>query len=123
MPTSLSKLYEEFNVGDYRKVSRGRKIERSGQGVYIVALTDDINSRSQFEPVFNDRIIETWVNKLPSFMVDGGRATASSVKARLMQFWIPDECILYIGKAPFRSNPNSGLAKRVGEYFSTEIGD
>jgi hypothetical protein len=39
----------------------------------------------------------------------------------LSKFWLPDESILYIGKAPKRSN-GTGISKRVSEYYSTPIG-
>ena len=46
----------------------------------------------------------------------------TNVKNRLAEFWLPDESILYIGKASTRKN-GSGISKRIREYFSTTIGD
>lgn len=44
------------------------------------------------------------------------------MKKRLTSFWLQDESVLYIGKAPKRGN-GSGISKRVSEYFSTIIGN
>lgn len=46
----------------------------------------------------------------------------TNVKKRLTEFWFPDESIIYIGKAPTRKK-ESGISKRVSEYFSTIIGN
>ncbi len=39
----------------------------------------------------------------------------------MSEFWLADESILYIGKAPKRSN-DKGLSNRVHEYYKTPIG-
>jgi hypothetical protein len=48
--------------------------------------------------------------------LDGGRPTAAQLVDRLAIYWLPDEAIVYIGKA-------TSLRGRVGGYYSTELGD
>lgn len=122
MPTNIANLFQYFGIMNYDVVPWSTPIGSKGQGVYIVALTNDITSTCKFLAEFDELVIQKWIDKLPTFTVDGRRATVETVKARLGQFWLPDECILYIGKAPFRDN-GDGLANRVKEYYDTEIGE
>lgn len=73
-------------------------------------------------PNFDDQQIKLWIGKLSKFQVDGNLATLTNIKNRLDDFWLPDESILYIGKAPTRKS-ESGISKRVSEYFTTIIGN
>ena len=59
---------------------------------------------------------------MPAFTIDGVKPTVSKLKNRLREFWLPDESILYIGKAPKR-NINDGIGNRVNEYYRTIIGN
>jgi hypothetical protein len=40
----------------------------------------------------------------------------------MSEFWLPDENILYFGKAPKRSY-RKGVGNRVGEYYKTDYGE
>ncbi|PNH86088.1 hypothetical protein CXZ05_03015 [Arthrobacter sp. AFG20] len=52
----------------------------------------------------------------PFLAVDGGPATLGSFRNRLQHFWLPEEPILYIGKA------ETSLTARTSAYYSTKLG-
>ncbi|WP_426976341.1 hypothetical protein ACQCSU_16485 [Pseudarthrobacter sp. O4] len=56
------------------------------------------------------------VNVCPFLEVDGRSATLDSFGSRLQQFWLPDEPILYVGKA------GTSLSARTSTYYSTKLG-
>ena len=87
-------------------------------GVYVVSLAADANSAAGMTnaPV-NTAKVAAWMTRLPAFQLDGQPATSpAAVANRLASFWLPDESILYIGKA-------TSLSNRVGQYFRTPLGD
>ena len=68
-------------------------------------------------------IIRKWIKKVDGFEIDKIKTfDPDKVIERLSQFWLPDENILYIGKAPKRSSGN-GIGNRVREYYKTDYGE
>lgn len=124
MSTTVKQLFDKFDISDFNQVKWGTKFHEKEQGVYVVSTSSKPDSHLglTIQPNFDDKQIELWVNKLSTFQVDGVPATVANVKTRLTEFWLPDESILYIGKAPTRKN-GSGIGKRVSEYYSTIIGN
>jgi hypothetical protein len=125
MPTTIEHLRDEFNLPVFNKVSWGEPIPTNDEGVYIVSLSDSptYNSGLQADAPISAQIIRQWLEKTGGFKLDGkSTCNSSEVIQRIAQFWFPDESILYIGKAPKRSNGN-GLRNRVNEYYKTEYGD
>lgn len=53
-----------------------------------------------------------WIDRVPSLALDGAKTTPEPLKERLSGFWLPDEVILYIGKA-------TTLRSRVRGYYNT----
>ena len=49
--------------------------------------------------------------------IDGRRATAATLDARLRSFWIPGESVVYIGLA------GTSLASRIRQFYRTPLGN
>ena len=124
MTTTVRQLFNKFDILDFQQVKWGTTFHENKQGVYVVSTSNNPDKHLGIsdQPNFDDQQINLWISKLPDFQIDGIPATLTNVKKRLTDFWFPDESILYIGKAPTRKN-ESGISKRVGEYFSTIIGN
>lgn len=124
MPTTIKQLFDASNIENIHKEKWGTIVENQRQGVYIVSMSPipDENAITLEKPNFNYPEIAKWIDKLPDFTIDGVKPTIELLKKRLTEFWLPDESILYIGKAPKRSN-GDGLGQRIYEYYITEIGE
>jgi hypothetical protein len=124
MATTVQQLFDKFEIQKINKISWGTAFSENEQGIYIVSTSTNPDKHLSLtnQPEFDDGQIKLWLDKLPNFLVDQVKANPTILKSRLAQFWLPDESILYIGKAPKRKN-GSGISKRVMEYFSTIIGD
>jgi len=58
-----------------------------------------------------------WLERVPQFELDGQlNPSPDKIIDRLKSFWLPDENILYIGKA-------TSLRQRVRQYYNTPLGD
>lgn len=122
MPTTVQQLYNAFGIQKFNKVIWNTKFHDNNQGVYIVTSNSDFNNIQNNMSDFDDDVIKYWIEKLPYFTIDGEKPSVISIKNRLSEFWMDDEVILYIGKAPKRSN-GSGISNRINEYYNTKIGN
>lgn len=124
MPTTIKHLIQEFDLPSIQKVSWKERIPTQDEGIYIVSLSDDPNSNNGILdtiPISKD-IIEDWIEKVGGFEIDKIHTNDSEVIIeRMSQFWLPDENIIYIGKAPKRKS-GKGIGNRVNEYYRTEYG-
>lgn len=124
MTTTIQRLFNHFNLKEYHRICWATRFAERRQGIYIVSTSDQADRHNGIskEPQLSNTIILKWIEKLPNFRLDNVVPTLQTLKLRLSEFWLPDESILYIGKAPTRKN-GSGISKRVTEYFDTVIGD
>lgn len=124
MPITIKSIFESVNIQNVSQIKWNSFFDNKEEGVYIVSLssTFDKNLNSLEKIKFNEEVLKKWINKLPDFTIDGERVTIFSLKKRLSEFWLADENILYIGKAPKRKN-GDGISNRIIEYYNTEIGD
>jgi hypothetical protein len=122
--TTVRQLFNKFDILDFHQVKWGTLFNERQQGVYVASTSNNPDKHLGItdRPNFDDQQIKLWINKLSNFQVDSNPATLINIKNRLSDFWFPDESILYIGKAPTRKS-ESGISKRVGEYFTTIIGN
>lgn len=125
MPTTITQLISKFNLPNVGRVKWFEKIQTESEGIYIVSLSDNPNCNSgtlNDLPISKD-IIEKWIAKVNGFELDKVKTHDSElIIQRLSKFWLPDENILYIGKAPLRKN-GKGLANRINEFYNTEYGN
>lgn len=123
MPTTVHQLFEQFNIDHFSRVQWGRRFVDNSKGIYIVSTSNqaDQNLGTTPSPQFNDRAFTEWLNNCPRLTIDGIKPTIQILKNRLAEFWLPDENILYIGKADKRKN-DDGLSSRVCEFYNPRMG-
>lgn len=126
MPITIKQLVEKVKLSttDIKKVKWGTPIDCKKEGIYIVSLSEnaELNKTMEKAPI-STNILRKWIDKLGYFTLD--KKNIKDVKPiieRLAEFWIPDENILYIGKASLRKS-NDGIGNRVQEYYDTSIGE
>lgn len=124
MPTTVKEIFNKFNIADIYQVKWGNCIFDANQGIYIVSSSSLPHENSGLIeiPIFCEQILKKWIDKLSNFLIDNCKVNLVSLKSRLGEFWLPDENILYIGRAKKRRN-NSGLGVRIHEYYETDIGE
>jgi len=67
-------------------------------------------------PISRDAVAD-WISYVPTLLLDKRRPTPETLAQRLSSFWLPDETVLYIGKAA------RSLKVGVGQYYRTRLGD
>jgi hypothetical protein len=117
MPTTTSQAFDA--VGLHRKdiVKWGTKPKECTPGVYVVSLTESLDAydgKRRKAPLAESEF-ERWLRVRPELRLDRKRPTVQQLMDRVRQFWIPDEVILYIGRA-------ESLSDRLGKYYRTPIG-
>jgi hypothetical protein len=124
MATTVKQIFNKFGIHEFKKVKWGTTFNELKQGIYIVSTSDNPNLHLGIcqTPQVNQNQINLWISKLPNFLIDNVQVDSKSLINRLNSFWLPDESILYIGKAPSRKDGN-GISNRVIEYFNTIIGN
>lgn len=123
MPTTVKQLFDAFEIKNFNKITWRTKFSDNNEGIYIVSLSPFYDKNlSSSSLIFDDINLKYWIDKLPDFTIDGVKPTVQTLKKRLSEFWLNDESILYIGKAPKRSN-GDGMSNRVEEYYRTKLGD
>jgi hypothetical protein len=87
-------------------------------GVYIVSITNDpMVLRNINQPPIDKQAIEKWILKVQHLTLDGMRPDLYLLANRISMFWLPDETIIYIGKA------GTSLKARINQYYNTELGE
>ena len=104
MPITIKQLVEEVGLPPIaiKVVKWNTPIDCKKGGVYIVSLSENAELNRTIEEVpISMTILEAWIQKLGYFTIDKEETRdAEVIKGRLAEFWIPNENILYIGKAP-----------------------
>lgn len=119
MPVTPCSLFNQVGLSLAGTVPWGTKPAVEGPGVYTVSLSEDPSQLSgvlETAPV-DVTTVGDWIERVPSYTFRGGaEPDPQEVTAFLSTFWIPDESIVYIGKA-------TSLKKRLGQYFSHRLGN
>lgn len=127
MATSIKELVEKVGLSPTKVkfVKWYTHVNCKSEGVYIVSLSDTVESKITMEEFpISMEILKRWIKKLDYFILDEEKINdAEKIKSRLEKFWLPDESILYIGKAPLRQGKKGGIGNRIEEYYNTDIGE
>ena len=115
---TAKELFDQIGIQSFQSVKWGCPVPCMGQGIYIVSSSAkaDVENASPVAPLFDDAMIQRWIDRLPLFTLDGVKPTVESLKERLSEFWYPKENVLYIGMT------TSSLQGRVSDYYYTPIG-
>lgn len=96
-----------------------------GTGVYVVALTDSLDSARGALPEcpLSREAVQQLLDVRPELTLDGERPEVDDLAERLAAFWCPDEVVVYIGRAGPRIRVKvSELSGRVAEFYTTSLG-
>jgi hypothetical protein len=118
MPSTVADVFAAAGLVPAGPVRWGTPVPDTGQGVYVVALTDDPTSTSAASPTAPlDRTeLDELLALRPALRMNLARPDADDLIERLGGFWLPDEVVLYVGLA------GQPLRRRVGQYYKTPLG-
>jgi len=122
MPSTIDELLikSQLDKSSCKTVRWGIPLETNSVGIYFVSTArerDTIGNLFNTAPIDNN-ILKFWIDKVPTIEIDGVKVSNSSeLRKRLSSFWLPDENIIYIGQS------ESGLKKRVRQFYNTELGE
>lgn len=109
-------LLESTGLSPEGAVPWGETVPAPDSGVYLVSLHQDPRDGSGLATApISTAAVRALLEARPECCVDGKRATVESLTGRLSQIWIPDQSVLYIGRA-------TSLTSRVNQYYSTPLG-
>ena len=118
MPSTVSELFAASEVSLQGVVPWGKSIPVTASGVYVISMAENPESGESLNlrAPLDREAIANWLERVPGLELDRQlRPQAEQILARLNSFWLPDENILYVGKA-------TKLGKRVGQYYRTPLG-
>lgn len=118
MSLTVKGLFDSVGKEIMGQVKWNEKITCDLPGVYCVSISNNENVLKTIEkyPV-SLNAIEKWINYVPAMRIDGNIPTVDTISKRLNKFWLPQETILYIGKA------GTSLRNRVNQYYRTKLGN
>ena len=93
-------------------VTWGRPVPSGGPGVYLVEWPDVLA-----EAPVELTNVGKWLERLPGLRLDGRRPTSRELAARLHDFWLPGQTVVYVGMTTL------SIGGRVGAYYRTPLGD
>jgi hypothetical protein len=118
MPTTVAEIFSAANLKPTGVVTWGQPVPETGQGVYVVALTDDRDSLAGALalPPLDRGALKQLKRVCPELRIDAAAASGAAIGKRVSGFWLPDEVVLYIGLA------GQPLRTRVRQYYMTPLG-
>ena len=119
VPSTVEALFTALGLKTSGPVLFGEPVPEQQAGVYVVAHAGDPRAAAPeagYEPEFAVAEIRTWLDTVPSMMLEGVHPTPDDVCAHLREFWLPDESVLYIGQT------GRALRKRLRQYYHTPLG-
>ncbi len=117
MPVTASELLTSVGVDISETVEWGTVPTRKEPGVYVVSCQRDPHALVAVSQCpISPAAIEQLLAVRPELRVDRDRPDAARLTARITSMWLPDEAVLYIGRAGI------SLKQRVGQYFRTPLG-
>jgi len=119
MPSSVAELFNSANITRQGAVPWDDPVPIKSPGVYVVSMSENPGSLGGASPEAPLQLeaIEKWLEKVPLIELDGQlNPSPRGIFSRLQSFWLPDENIVYIGKA-------TRLRQRVRQYYKTPLGD
>jgi len=117
MPTRIEELFYGAGKKAEGPVTWGTPLPCTQPGVYVVVLSGSAHKHVCYdEAPISEEAVRQWIDCVPNLTLDGGKPTVEELTARLKGFWLPDETIVYIGKA------GTSLRRRVGQYYRTALG-
>src|SRR4051812_9500131 len=102
MPIAAADLFARIGLTIKSSVPWGQKVPCDSPGVYAICLSNDPARNSPVAPQapISPDLVREWTEYVPTIKLDGKSGpSAVDVIRCLQKFWLPDETILYLGKA------------------------
>ena len=116
MPKTVADIVETLELPRAEHVCWGEKPGLRSPGIYFVSLSPDPASNAVLpEAPISLEAVERWLSRVPDLTLHGSRPEPSKLAGFLSRFWLPDENIVYIGKA-------ARLGARIGQMFRHTLG-
>ena len=90
----------------------GRPVPSGRPGVYVIEWAD-----ARADAPIELTLVGKWLERLPALRLDGGRPTTRALAARLHDFWLPGQVVVYVGMT------SGGLGSRLASLYRTPLGD
>ncbi|HSH21296.1 MAG TPA: transcription elongation factor GreA [Candidatus Caenarcaniphilales bacterium] len=90
----------------------GAPVHSRNAGVFLVELP----GAADHAPL-DTHALRQWLERVPELRLDGEPATPPALAARLAQFWLPGEPVLYVGRSA------KSIGARVAALYATPLGD
>jgi hypothetical protein len=119
VPIAAADLFDRIGLKIKDSARWGDPVACTKPGVYAVSLGGNPHRNAGLLPEapLSVGLVREWIEYVPTFTFDGKpRPSPSAVAAFIKQFWLPDESILYIGKA-------TCLKKRLSELRGHRLGN
>jgi hypothetical protein len=111
-PVGAAELLRAVGLMADGPVTWGRPVPSSRPGVYVVEWPEPLADA----PV-ELTLVGRWIERLPGLRLDGHRPTSREVAARLHEFWLPGQTVLYVGMT------SQSIGGRAGSLYRTPLGD
>jgi hypothetical protein len=118
MPSSVAQLLASVGLEPSGCVRWGEPVPERRTGVYLVSLTSSPDRVAGLLPEcpMSEVALDELLTACPDIRLDGQAAERPNIAERLGSYWLPDECVLYIGLA------GQPLRTRVRQYYRTPLG-
>jgi hypothetical protein len=110
-PIGAAELLRTVGLMADGPVTWGRPVASSRPGVYVVEWGESLESA----PVELTNVGK-WLEERPELRLDGRRPTSREVAARLHEFWLPGQTVVYVGMTKL------AIGGRVGALYRTPLG-
>jgi len=90
----------------------GTKPTSRASGIFLVELPAPADASASLDI---DEV-RRWLERVPDLRLDGERPTQTELAARMRDFWLPGQSVLYIGRTA------KSLSARVASLYATELG-
>jgi hypothetical protein len=117
VPSTVASLLAVAGLESGGCVGWGARVPETRTGVYLVSLTSTGRVAGALTDCpSGEAALDELLISCPALTLDGERPTRAQVARRIGSYWLPDECVLYIGLA------GQPLRTRVRQYYKTRIG-
>jgi hypothetical protein len=117
VPSTVASLLAVAGLEPSGCVGWGARVPETRTGVYLVSLTSTGRvANALTDCPLGDAALDELLISCPALTLDGERPTRAQVARRIGSYWLPDECVLYIGLA------GQPLRTRIRQYYKTRIG-
>jgi hypothetical protein len=122
MPTNVCKLFQAGELKAAGPVPYGEAVPEQEPGVYVVSQTADPSLTSLdlvWRPQISISAIDEWIRRVPGMRSDGAERPPKpeEIERRLLEFWLYDEPVLYIGQT------GNSLRSRIRYLYRHRLGD